>query len=232
MDDKARLLELYEATGDPDAFTRAKPLYEHALAGAEASDPNMHLGYGYLLECHGRHSLRQAIVQYARAIELDPDADKPRYQLIWAQAALNETEEAIALYTRRLADSPTDVREYRFLAQAYLAARDYREAGRVIAAGLALDPDDRMLLEARGEVRAATGDPEGALADWRRAVDPDRNIGPVYSSAFLLERLGRLQEAVAAWQYIIDWCDSYDAPLTAEWPKRELARLRTRLCNS
>lgn len=232
MDDKARLLELYEATGDPDAFTRAKPLYEQALAGAEASDPNVHLGYGYLLECHGRHSLRQAIVQYARAIELDPDADKPRYQLIWAQAGLNETEPAIALYTRRLADSPTDVREYRFLAQAYLAARDYREAGRVIAAGLALDPDDRMLLEARGEVRAATGDPEGALADWRRAVDPDRNIGPVYSSAFLLERLGRLQEAVAAWQYIIDWCDSYDAPLTAEWPKRELARLRTRLCNS
>jgi hypothetical protein len=47
---------------------------------------------------------------------------------------------------------------------------------------------DRMLLEVRGEVRAATGDPEGALADWRRAVDLDQDIGPVYSSAFLLER--------------------------------------------
>lgn len=46
------------------------------------------------------------------------------------------------------------------------------------AAGLALAPDDRMLLECRGEVRAATGDPKGALADWRRAVDPDHNIGP------------------------------------------------------
>jgi len=53
MDDKAQLLELYEATGDPDAFTRAKPLYEQALAGPEASDPNVRLGYGYLLECHG-----------------------------------------------------------------------------------------------------------------------------------------------------------------------------------
>jgi len=48
MDDKAQLLELYEATGDPDAFTRAKPLYEQALAGPEASDPNVRLGYGYL----------------------------------------------------------------------------------------------------------------------------------------------------------------------------------------
>jgi tetratricopeptide (TPR) repeat protein len=229
MDDKARLLELYEATGDPDAFTRAKPLYEQALAGAEASDPNVRLGYGYLLECHGRHWLEQAIVQYERAIELDPDADQPRYQLIWAQAALGQTEEAIALYARRLADSPTDVREHRFLAQAYLAARDYAEAGRVIAAGLALDPDDRMLLETRGQVRAATGDPQGALADWRRATDPDRNLGPVYSSTFLLERLGRLQEAAAAWQFIIDWCDAHGAPLTAEWPKRELARVRRKL---
>jgi tetratricopeptide (TPR) repeat protein len=128
MEEKARLLELYEATGDPDAFTRAKPLYEQALAGPEASDPNVRLGYGYLLECHGRHSLRQATEQYQRAIELDPDADKPRYQLIVAQAALGEPEEAIARYTRRLAGSPNDVREHRFLARAYLAARDYAGA--------------------------------------------------------------------------------------------------------
>jgi tetratricopeptide (TPR) repeat protein len=187
------------------------------------------LGYGYLLECHGRYWLRQAAEQYERAIALDPDADKPRYQLIGAQAALGEPEAAIALYNRRLADSPTQVREHRLLARAYLAARDYVEAGRVIAAGLALAPDDRLLLETRGEVRAATGDPEGALADWRRAVDSEGNLGPVYSSAFLLERLGRLQEAAAAWQFIIDWCDAHDAPLTAEWPRRELARLRARL---
>jgi tetratricopeptide (TPR) repeat protein len=229
MDEKARLLELYEATGDPDAFTRAKPLYEQALTGPEASDPNVRLGYGYLLECHGRYSLRQAVEQYQRAIELDPDADKPHYQLILARAVLGEPEEAIALYTRRLADSPAGVGEHRFLARACLAARDYAQAGRVIAAGLALDPDDRLLLETRGEVRAATGDPQGALADWRRAVDPEGNLGPVYSSAFLLERLGRLQEAAAAWRFIIDWCDAHDAPLTAEWPRRELARLRARL---
>ncbi len=227
--DKERLLELYEATGDEDTFAKAKPLYEQALTGAGASDANVLLGYGYLLECHGRSALRQAIAQYQRAIELDPGAGKPRYQLIWAQAALGETEPAIALYKQRLAQSPTDVREHRFLARAYLAAREFGDAAKVVAAGLALAPDDGMLLESRGEVRAATGDPEGALADWRRAVDPDHNLGPVYSSAFLLERLGRLQEAAAAWQLIIDWCDSHDAPLTAQWPKRELARLRVKL---
>jgi tetratricopeptide (TPR) repeat protein len=95
------------------------------------------------------------------------------YQHIWAQAALRETEPAIALYSERLARSPTDVREHRFLANAYLAARDYQEAARVVDAGLALAPDDSMLLDVRGDARAATGDPDGALADWRRTVEVD-----------------------------------------------------------
>jgi tetratricopeptide (TPR) repeat protein len=228
--DKERLLELYEARGDADTFAQAKRLYEQALAGAGAADPAVLLGYGYLLECHGRYALRQAVAQYERAIELDPDADKPHYQLIGADAALGEPERPVARYQQRLAQSPGEVREHRFLAGAHLAARNYGEAARVVDAGLALAPDDRMLLEVRGQVRAATGDPEGALADWRRAVDVDHNLAPVYLSAFLLERLGRLQE-VAAWRFIIDWCQSHDAPLTAEWPRRELERLRERLSN-
>lgn len=227
--DKERLLELYEARGDEDTFAQAKRLYEQALAGAEASDPTVLLGYGYLLECHGRYALRQAVGYYEHAIELDRDADKPHYQLIGAYAALGEPERPLERYQQRLAQSPGEVREHRFLANAYLAARNYGEAARVIEAGLALAPDDRLLLESRGQVRAATGDPQGALADWRRAVDPDRNLGPVYLSAFLLERLGRLEEAVAAWQSIIEWCQSHDAPLTAEWPRREFERLRGRI---
>ncbi len=226
---KERLLELYEAHGDPEAFAAAKRLYEQALAEEGPADPDVLVGYGYLLECHGRIALREAAARYERAVALDPGADKPRYQLISAQAALGEPEAAVALYRQRLARSPGDVREHRFLARAYLAARDHAEAGRAAEAGLALDPDDRSLLEVRGEVRAATGDPEGALADWRRAVDVVDNIGPVYLSAFLLEKLGRLEEAAAAWQYILDWCEEHDAPLTAEWPERELARLRARL---
>ena len=229
MDEKKRLMELYEATGDEDAFAQARRLYEQAFAAAGGDDADVLKGYGYLLYCHGQYSLRQAVGCYERAIELDPGADRPHYQWIAAKAALREPEEAIARYKERLARSPTEVREHRFLANAYLAAREYGEARRVVDAGLALAPDERMLLECRGQVRAATGDPDGALADWRHAVDLDNNIGPIYSSAFLLERLGRLQEAIAAWRSIIDWCQSRDAELTAEWPKRELARLRRRL---
>lgn len=169
--DAHELLEHYESTGEEEYFLEAKPLYEGALAAA--SDHKLLLEYGYLLECHGRNTIRLAVEQYERAIELDPSADKPRYQLIAAKAALRDTEEEIARYQERLAASPGELRECRFLASAYLAAHRYVEAGRVVDAGLELAPDDRFLISCRGDVKAGMGDPDGALADWRLALELD-----------------------------------------------------------
>jgi tetratricopeptide (TPR) repeat protein len=118
------------------------------------------------------------------------------------------------------------VREYRFLASAYLAAHEHEQARKVIEAGLEVAPDDRMLIADRGDVKAGIGDPEGALADWRRALELDGgDIGPLYSSAFLLECEGRLHEATEAWRSILEWNQSRGFALEAEWPKRELERL-------
>jgi tetratricopeptide (TPR) repeat protein len=223
--EKEELLERYEALGDEDAFVEAKRLYEEALA--ERADGQLLEKYGYLLQCHGSFSLRRAVAQYERAIELDPTADKVHYELIGARAKLGEPELVIDLYQKRLAAAPAEIREHRFLAYAYLAGRDYGRAGAVVEGGLELAPDDPMLVEFRGDVRAGTGDPEAALADWRRALalNPE-NLSPVYSSAFLLEREGRLQEAVEAWSLIIDRCDARGWEMTAEWPRRQLQRLR------
>jgi tetratricopeptide (TPR) repeat protein len=172
-------------------------------------------------------SLRQALAQYERAIELDPSVDKAHYQLIVARASLLEPELAIDLYKKRLAAVPTEIREYRFLAHAYLTRHDYGNARPVIEIGLDLAPDDPALIWCRGEVRAGMGDPEGALADWRRALELDsENLGPVYSSAFLLEREGRLQEAVDAWQFIIEWSEERGFTQDVEWPRQEIKRLR------
>lgn len=168
--------------------------------------------------------------QYERAIELDPSADKPRYQLIAAKATLRDPEEEIAFYAERLAASPGELREYRFLASAYLAAHRYAEAGKVVDTGLELAPDDRVLISCRGEVKTGMGDPDGALADWRLALELDTNdIGPLYSSAFLLEREGRLEDAAEAWRSIVDWNESRGFTLQAQWPTRELERLTGRL---
>lgn len=175
--DKKELLDRYEVTQDEGTYLEARRLYEAALAET-ADDARLRFEYGYLRECHGRNSLRTAISSYQRAIELDPDWARPRLQLIWASAALLQTDTAIALYKRRLAAAPDDVREYRYLAYAYLVAHEYEQEDKVVRAGLRLAPDDAWLVEQRGDVCAATGRPEEALANWRRAftLDPGKAI--------------------------------------------------------
>ncbi len=221
---KEQLLERYEAVGDDCDFLAANRLYERALA--EAPDARVLNDYGYLLECHGRRELRRAVELYERAIELDPGYDMAHYQLISARAGLQEPELSVASYERRLADSPGEVREQRFLAHAYLKTHAYEPALVVVEAGLELAPDDAALLALRGEAKAGRGDPEGALADWRRALvlEPE-DIGALYSSAFLLEREGRLVEAAEAWRSIVEWNETRGYALQSAWPQKEFERL-------
>jgi tetratricopeptide (TPR) repeat protein len=93
--ERHELLERYDSTGEEACFLEAKPLYEQALAAA--SDSQVLLEYGYLLECHGRNSIRRAVEQYERAIGLDPNSDRPHHQLITARAGLLEPELPIAM---------------------------------------------------------------------------------------------------------------------------------------
>src|SRR2546423_14768141 len=102
--DKDELLERYEALGEEADFLAARPLFEREVA--ERPDPILLRQYGYLLECHGRYTIRRAIEQYERAIALDPDAEKVRYQWIGAKASLRESGEAVAVYTGRAAADP------------------------------------------------------------------------------------------------------------------------------
>jgi len=232
----SRLVNDYEALGlrpgGEPAYAEAVIAYQRLLA-AHPGDATLHQEYGYLQECHGRNLIRAAVARYERAIELDPGWDKPHYQLIFARAALFESELVIDLYKKRLATAPDQIREYRFLANAYLRAGALEEAGQVIAAGRKLEPDDDTLLAVEAELLDASGHREEALAAWSRLKnrDPD-DLSPYFMSAFTLEALGRYREAAAEWRHIISCLEADDDSVHTTWPKEMLAGIEAKLAHA
>jgi len=71
----------------------------------------------------------------------------------------------------------------------------------------------------------ATGDEFGQSALGVSVAGP--HLGAAADlSAFFLERIGRRQEAIEAWQTIIDWSQARGYELDTLWPKQELTRLQ------
>ncbi len=152
---------------------------------------------------------------------------------------------AMGRYEEAVAGSPANARlltEYGYLQEchgrralraaaewaAYLSATDYQQAAQVIRAGLDLAPDDRSLVEQQGDLLAATGRPDEALACWQRAftlAPQDYGISMRYSAADLLASLGRLVEAAQEWRFIVSWCEERGDSITADWPRQELRHL-------
>ena len=228
-----RLMNEYEALGfrpgGETAYAEGVRAYQQLLA-EHPDDATLHLEYGYLQECYGRNLIRAAAERYEKAIELDPGLDKPHYQLISTRAALAEGERVIELYKKRLAAAPEQIREYRFLAEAYLRSGALDEAGKVIAAGRKLEPDDNTLLARAAELLDASGRREEALAAWRtlKRRDPE-DLSPYYMSAFTLEALGRYRQAAAEWRHIIGSLEAHDMTIHATWPKEMLAGIEAKI---
>jgi tetratricopeptide (TPR) repeat protein len=211
-------------------FAEARGLLGEALS--EWRDPELLWKLGYVVQSEASTVMRQALRVFERSVERDPGAaNKAHHYLIRTHVALLQTKDPIAIYKQRLAAAPDDVDEYRLLAEAYLWAGEYEEAGTVVQAGLELEPDDTRLLESWGSVLEGRGRPDEALAVWERVYELEghRSISSLYSRVFLLARLGRLEDAAAEWERIIAWLVEHEMPQLTPWPERELVQLRARI---
>jgi tetratricopeptide (TPR) repeat protein len=158
--------------------------------------------------------LRAAIEEYEEATD-----EQSQYQLVHAYAMLGQAHDAIARYRGR-----NDIVGLRCLAMAYVADGRWHEAAETISRA----PDDAFMLEQQAEMYSRTGHEEEALETWRRALDanPD-SIAGHYMRAFLLDRMGRSDDAVREWEAIIAWSRTRGNEEDVEWPEREIARLRS-----
>jgi Tfp pilus assembly protein PilF len=164
--------------------------------------------------------LRAAVSELEQAIVDDPRDAQAHHQLVSTYAMLGQAHDAIARY--RDAD---DLTSLRCLAQAYVADGRWPEAEATISRA----PEDAVMLGLRAEMLARTNREGEALELWRHALEADpESIGGHYMRAFLLERLGRRDEAIAEWEAVVAWSRARGNESDLEWPEREIARLRVR----
>jgi len=118
-----------------------------AFARAVALAPNdAALVYNHAIGLHQLGRLADAIAEYRRAAILDPRHAGVRHGLALALASLDDGEGAIVNYCEAIRLDPADVPSYVGLGIALQKAKRFAEAQEAFERGLALAPDDPLVL--------------------------------------------------------------------------------------
>ena len=127
-------------------------------------------GHGYAM----KKDYERALVDYDRAIELDPNFALAYNLRAHAYAGKGEYDRAIADFTKALALRPDYGAIYQSRGDVYASRGSYDEAIADYDKGLVLAPGDGEYLCSRGDAFAKKGDDERARADYQEAqLDPD-----------------------------------------------------------
>jgi tetratricopeptide (TPR) repeat protein len=150
----------------PAEFGEVKSLIDHAIALAPNS-PEAHLALGRFFY-YGHRQYESALMEYNRALELQPNNASAREACAAVYRRRGEWERSLADFQRAQELDPRDAEIPRDIGATYLALRQWKDAERIELRALAIDPHNTLaaiyLLITRLN---ATGDVESA----RRALD-------------------------------------------------------------
>lgn len=113
----------------------------------------------------------EALVEYGRAVALDPGLARAYRGRAHTHAALGDHEAAIADLDQALALAPDGARWWAIRGEFHRVLGRYDEAVRDLDHALSLDPALDFAWASRGAVRLGHGDPEAALPDLDRALE-------------------------------------------------------------
>ncbi len=168
--------------------------------------PGLMLRAGNALARRGR--FEEAIAQYDRLIEVTPEwVPAVLEKRATALVNLGRHDEAIADFTRAVAAAPEDhqLRMRYAAALEFLGRPDEAAAQRTVAARLTGDEEGRLAWVVESAMRQAReGDPEGALAGLRQALEGrEDRLDLRYTLAALLAQSGRFEEAITEFEQIL-----------------------------
>lgn len=168
---------------------------------------------------------RGAIVNYTKAIKLDPKFAAAYNNRGAAYADIDKYDDAMKDYNKAIELDPKYVAAYNNRGNAYAnkgnnddAIKDYNKA-------IELDPKDADYYNNRGDTYAKMGRLEEALKDCNQALEIDPNCAEAYDSrGFTYEKLGELKKALADYNKALEL--NPDLTETKENRDRVLALLR------
>ncbi len=164
---RSRLLRHWEVSPlAPAELQEVKSLIDRALAVAPNS-PEAHFVLG-LFFYWGHRQYENALTEFNRALELQPNNALARQYCAWVYRRRGEWERSLADFQRAQELDPRDARNPMGIGQTYTALRQWKDAERAELRALAIDPHRALaallLLSSR---LSETGDVESA----RRALD-------------------------------------------------------------
>jgi tetratricopeptide (TPR) repeat protein len=184
-----RVIEL-ERSGDAAAARREG----QAALAADPSNPDL-LHFLGRLSCRNG-ALAEGESYLRRAVEIAPEADDARADLVMALAALGRGEEALKLCADASGGDLSRVQ-----AQVLQSMGRNEEAAAAYERVVAAAPDDWEIWNNLASVRWAAGDSEGALAALRRAAALRPDLAPVQANlGSVLAAAGELEEALGAYE--------------------------------
>jgi arylsulfatase A-like enzyme/Tfp pilus assembly protein PilF len=162
----------------------AKRLLEQVLAEDEAIlDAHQMLGQIAAEE----HRPEEAIRQFQRALELNPEHDRSLFGLAAAYADLERFDDALVGFRRILEIKGSDVRASLAMSDIYVKLGQFDEAAEVLEKASEESEASAFFNNALGEVRVEQGRDDEALPLFKKAIDdndeyalPHFNLGVLY----------------------------------------------------
>ena len=135
-------------------------------------------GYAYI----ELNEYEQAIKDFNKVIELNPNYAEDYYGRGYAYAELNEYERAIEDYDRTIALNPKFAEAYYNRGLAYAELNEYKRAIEDYGKAIALNPDDAGAYNNRGLAYAELKEHERAIEDYDRAIELNPDDAAAYNN--------------------------------------------------
>ena len=221
-----RLMSLYESdVSNVEIFTQAEREYKKLFETENFTDEDIG-DYAYLMECHARYYLKIAEEFYQRAIDQGSQLKgssfyKNQRQYILFLSRLGRSQESIDKYKQLIIQEPDNPMHYSSLIAAY------KNAVKVVEAGLALFPNDVVLLIYAEDTYKNLQDYNHAKHCWLRAYQLDKEaIDSQYSLACYYIENHLFEQAEEVLNEIISWNNERGYEMENKWAENELRKLK------